>query len=99
MTHRADAVDRIMREVAQLAPQLHPLTLLEIEAHLRKRFGGRSIYIRKEGARAWLRSTRGPWFGSREAYVPSSTDKARTARRRLQRRDRAGLPLVIRRER
>jgi hypothetical protein len=71
MAHRTDVIEALVREVARLAPQLHPLTLLEIEARLRKRHGGRRVYIRKKAARAWLRGARIPWFGSREAYLPS----------------------------
>lgn len=73
MSHRADPIDAIMREITRLAPQLHPHALLEIEARLRKRFGGRRVYIRQEGTRAWQRGARGPWFGSREGYMPSMT--------------------------
>ncbi|HUH93504.1 MAG TPA: hypothetical protein VL742_10270 [Casimicrobiaceae bacterium] len=73
MSRRADLVDDLLREVTRLAPQLHPHALLEIEARLRKRFGGKRAYIRKKGLGAWLRGARGPWFGNREAYLPSTT--------------------------
>ena len=75
MSHRADLVDGIMREVARLAPQLHPHALFEIEARLRKRFGGKRAYVRKSVARAWLRGIRSPWFGRRESYLPSTTTR------------------------
>ena len=80
MTHPADPVDAILREIMRLAPQLHPHALLEIEVRLRKRFGGKRAYIRKNSTRAWLRGARGPWFGSREGYMPSTT--TRRGRRR-----------------
>ncbi|HET9764322.1 MAG TPA: hypothetical protein VFR50_12445 [Casimicrobiaceae bacterium] len=72
MSHAADLVDEVMREITKLAPQLHPHALFEIEARLRKRFGGKRAYIRKKTPGAWLHGARGPWFGRREGYVPST---------------------------
>lgn len=77
MSHRADPIDAILREVTRLAPQLHPHALFEIEARLRRRFGGKRSYIRKKAARAWVRGARGPWFGNREAYMASATRSRR----------------------
>jgi len=73
MSHPADPIDEIMRQLTRLAPQLHPHALFEIEAQLRKRFGGKRAYIRKKSTRAWTRGARSPWFGRRESYLPSTT--------------------------